>query len=277
MAICRKCGHSNDDNAKFCSGCGARLDIRQSTPPPLVFDLEPDEDTPKSDEKANPHVEKPKQEHTQPKHAHKGAEPPSHETRSSSQSSDFKPRMMHSERRSSPGTLSKSCMLSGCLILLVIFLICGGILAYLMYQDDEKESRSILNSIETPEGIANVEGISGVSLSEDGEASSENAKEGLPLGKEYINKDLKIKIGFSKSEAQDGGEPVYIMYYVDDTQDYQMVEIQPSGKGHYTIFKSDGMTPDGELYIYPGAKKIQLKNKGVDVIFNIADNSSEDN
>jgi hypothetical protein len=67
------------------------------------------------------------------------------------------------------------------------------------------------------------------------------------------------------------------MYYVDDTQDYEMVKIQPSGKGHYTIFKSDGMTPDGELYIYPGAKKIQLKNKGVDVIFNIADNSSEDN
>ena len=253
MAICRKCGHSNDDNAKFCGGCGARLDIRQSTPPPLVFDLEPDEDTPKSDEKANPHVEKPKQEHTQPRHAHKVAEPPSHETRPNSQSSDFKPRMMHSERKSSPGTLSKSCMLSGCLILLVIFIICGGILAYLMYQDDEKESRSILNSIETPEGIANVEGISGVSLSEDGEA------------------------GFSKSEAQDGGEPVYIMYYVDDTQDYEMVEIQPSGKGHYTIFKSDGMTPDGELYIYPGAKKIQLKNKGVDVIFNIADNSSEDN
>ena len=277
MAICRKCGHSNDDNAKFCGGCGARLDIRQSTPPPLVFDLEPDEDTPKSDEKANPHVEKPKQEHTQPRHAHKVAEPPSHETRPNSQSSDFKPRMMHSERKSSPGTLSKSCMLSGCLTLLVIFLICGGILAYLMYQDDEKESRSILNSIETPEGIANVEGISGVSLSEDGEASSENAKEGLPIGKEYINKDLEIKIGFSKSEAQDGGEPVYIMYYVDDTQDYEMVEIQPSGKGHYTIFKSDGMTPDGELYIYPGAKKIQLKNKGVDVIFNIADNSSEDN
>jgi hypothetical protein len=242
-----------------------------------VFDLEPDEDTPKSDEKANPHVEKPKQEHTQPRHAHKVAEPPSHETRPNSQSSDFKPRMMHSERKSSPGTLSKSCMLSGCLILLVIFFICGGILAYLMYQDDEKESRSILNSVETPEGIANVEGISGVSLSEDGEASSENAKEGLPIGKEYINKDLEIKIGFSKSEAQDGGEPVYIMYYVDDTQDYEMVKIQPSGKGHYTIFKSDGMTPDGELYIYPGAKKIQLKNKGVDVIFNIADNSSEDN
>ena len=102
--------------------------------------------------------------------------------------------MMHSERKSSPGTLSKSCMLSGCLILLVIFLICGGILAYLMYQDDEKESRSILNSIETPEGIANVEGISGVSLSEDGEASSENAKEGLPIGKEYINKDLERNI-----------------------------------------------------------------------------------
>ena len=39
MAVCRKCGHSNDDNVKFCGGCGARMDVRRSTPPPLVFDL----------------------------------------------------------------------------------------------------------------------------------------------------------------------------------------------------------------------------------------------
>ena len=47
MAICEKCGHSNDDNVKFCGGCGARMDVRRSTPPPLVFDLEPDEESPK--------------------------------------------------------------------------------------------------------------------------------------------------------------------------------------------------------------------------------------
>ena len=47
MAICEKCGHSNDDNVKFCGGCGARMDVRSSTPPPHVFDTKPDEDTPK--------------------------------------------------------------------------------------------------------------------------------------------------------------------------------------------------------------------------------------
>ena len=68
------------------------------------------------------------------------------------------------------------------------------------------------------------------------------------------------------------------MYYLmDDTQDYEMVEIQPIGKGRYNVFKSDGTTPDGELYIFPGAKKVRLKSKGEDVIFNIADSSSEDN
>lgn len=249
MAICRKCGHSNDDNVKFCGGCGARLDVRQSTPPPLVFDLESDEDSPQAEKREKPQVEEPKQGRTQP-------------------------RMMHAERSHRSGTLSKSCMLSGCLILLVVFLICGGILAYLIFMNDEKEGRSVLNNIETPEGIVNVdniEGISSVSLSEDGE-------EELPVGKEFINRDIKTKIGFSKSEAQDGGEPVYIMYYLmDDTQDYEMVEIQPIGKGRYTVFKSDGTTPDGELYVFPGAKKVRLKSKGEDVIFNIADSSSEDN
>ena len=28
MAICEKSGHSNDDNVKFCGGCGARMDVR---------------------------------------------------------------------------------------------------------------------------------------------------------------------------------------------------------------------------------------------------------
>ena len=187
MAVCRKCGHSNDDNVKFCGGCGARMDVRQSTPPRLVFDLEPDEDAPK-----------------QPKREHRGSVPPPYEPRSASQPSEPKAKKKQVERGNYPGSLSKSCMLKGCLILLVILLVCGGI-AYLMYHDDEKEGRSILNSIETPDDTINIKGISGVSLSEDSEvsegdveASEEVGEEELPIGKEYINREMNTKIGFTK-------------------------------------------------------------------------------
>ena len=84
-------------------------------------------------------------------------------------------------------------MLKGCLVLLVAFLVCGGIMAYLFYQDDEKESRGILDSIETPEDTINIVGVSGVSLSKDSEASEENGEETLPIGKEYINRELYQK------------------------------------------------------------------------------------
>lgn len=257
MAVCRKCGHSNDDNVKFCSGCGARLDIRQSTPPPLVFDLEPDEESPK-----------------QPKREHRGSVPPPYEPRPASHSSEPKPENKYVERNSTPGALSRGCMLKGCLVLLVAFLVCGGIMAYLFYQDDEKESRGILDSIETPEDTINIVGVSGVSLSKDSEASEEVGEEELPIGKEYINREMNTKIGFTKSESS--SKPVYFIYFsTDDKKDHDIVKITPSGKGYYTLFKSDGMTPEAEIYIYPGAEKVRLKSKGIDVIFQTAESFSE--
>ena len=257
MAVCRKCGHSNDDNVKFCGGCGARMDVRQSTPPPLVFDLEPDEESPK-----------------QPKREHRGSVPPPYEPRPASHSSEPKPENKYVERNSTPGALSRGCMLKGCLVLLVAFLVCGGIMAYLFYQDDEKESRGILDSIETPEDTINIVGVSGVSLSKDSEASEENGEETLPIGKEYINRELNTKIGFTKSESS--SKPVYFIYFsTDDKKDHDIVKITPSGKGYYTLFKSDGMTPEAEIYIYPGAEKVRLKSKGIDVIFQTAESFSE--
>ena len=257
MAICEKCGHSNDDNVKFCGGCGARMDVRSSTPPPLVFDLEPDEDAPK-----------------QPKREHRGSVPPPYEPRPASHSSEPKPENKYVERNSTPGALSRGCMLKGCLVLLVAFLVCGGIMAYLFYQDDEKESRGILDSIETPEDTINIVGVSGVSLSKDSEASEENGEETLPIGKEYINRELNTKIGFTKSESS--SKPVYFIYFsTDDKKDHDIVKITPSGKGYYTLFKSDGMTPEAEIYIYPGAEKVRLKSKGIDVIFQTAESFSE--
>ena len=257
MAICEKCGHSNDDNVKFCGGCGARMDVRRSTPPPLVFDLEPDEESPK-----------------QPKREHRGSVPPPYEPRPASQSSEPKPKSKYVERSSTPGSLSRGCMLKGCLVLLVAFLVCGGIMAYLFYQDDEKESRGILDSIETPEDTINIVGVSGVSLSKDSEASEENGEETLPIGKEYINRELNTKIGFAKSESS--SEPVYVVYFsTDDTKGHDIVKISPSGKGHFTLYKSDGMTPDAELYIYPGAEKVRISSKGVEVIFQSAESFSE--
>ena len=256
MAVCRKCGHSNDDNVKFCGGCGARMDVRRSTPPPLVFDLEPDEESPK-----------------QPKREHRGSPPP-YEPRPASHSSEPKPENKYVERNSTPGALSRGCMLKGCLVLLVAFLVCGGIMAYLFYQDDEKESRGILDSIETPEDTINIVGVSGVSLSKDSEASEENGEETLPIGKEYINRELNTKIGFTKSESS--SKPVYFIYFsTDDKKDHDIVKITPSGKGYYTLFKSDGMTPEAEIYIYPGAEKVRLKSKGIDVIFQTAESFSE--
>ena len=213
MAVCRKCGHSNDDNVKFCGGCGARMDVRRSTPPPLVFDLEPDEESPK-----------------QPKREHRGSVPPPYEPRPASHSSEPKPENKYVERNSTPGALSRGCMLKGCLVLLVAFLVCGGIMAYLFYQDDEKESRGILDSIETPEDTINIVGVSGVSLSKDSEASEENGEETLPIGKEYINRELNTKIGFTKSESS--SKPVYFIYFsTDDKKDHDIVKITPSGKG----------------------------------------------
>ena len=264
MAVCRKCGHSNDDNVKFCGGCGARMDVRRSTPPPLVFDLEPDEESPK-----------------QPKREHRGSVPPPYEPRSASQPSEPKPKKKHAEPNSSPGSLSKSCMHKGCLILLVILLICGGIFAYLMYQDDEKEGRSILNSIETPEDTINIKGISDVSLSKDSEvseddveASEEVGEEELPIGKEYINREMNTKIGFTKSESS--SKPVYFIYFsTDDKKDHDIVKITPTGKGYYNLYKSDGMTPEAEIYIYPGAEKVRLRSKGIDIIFQTAESFSE--
>ena len=257
MAICEKCGHSNDDNVKFCGGCGARMDVRRSTPPPLVFDLEPDEESPK-----------------QPKREHRGSVPPPYEPRPASHSSEPKPENKYVERNSTPGALSRGCMLKGCLVLLVAFLVCGGIMAYLFYQDDEKESRGILDSIETPEDTINIVGVSGVSLSKDSEASEENGEETLPIGKEYINRELNTKIGFTKSESS--SKPVYFIYFsTDDKKDHDIVKITPSGKGYYTLFKSDGMTPEAEIYIYPGAEKVRLKSKGIDVIFQTAESFSE--
>ena len=257
MAVCRKCGHSNDDNVKFCGGCGARMDVRRSTPPPLVFDLEPDEESPK-----------------QPKREHRGSVPPPYEPRPASHSSEPKPENKYVERNSTPGALSRGCMLKGCLVLLVAFLVCGGIMAYLFYQDDEKESRGILDSIETPEDTINIVGVSGVSLSKDSEASEENGEETLPIGKEYINRELNTKIGFTKSESS--SKPVYFIYFsTDDKKDHDIVKITPSGKGYYTLFKSDGMTPEAEIYIYPGAEKVRLKSKGIDVIFQTAESFSE--
>ena len=257
MAVCMKCGHSNDDNVKFCGGCGARMDVRRSTPPPLVFDLEPDEESPK-----------------QPKREHRGSVPPPYEPRPASHSSEPKPENKYVERNSTPGALSRGCMLKGCLVLLVAFLVCGGIMAYLFYQDDEKESRGILDSIETPEDTINIVGVSGVSLSKDSEASEENGEETLPIGKEYINRELNTKIGFTKSESS--SKPVYFIYFsTDDKKDHDIVKITPSGKGYYTLFKSDGMTPEAEIYIYPGAEKVRLKSKGIDVIFQTAESFSE--
>lgn len=257
MAVCRKCGHSNDDNVKFCGGCGARMDVRRATPPPLVFDLEPDEESPK-----------------QPKREHRGSVPPPYEPRPASHSSEPKPENKYVERNSTPGALSRGCMLKGCLVLLVAFLVCGGIMAYLFYQDDEKESRGILDSIETPEDTINIVGVSGVSLSKDSEASEENGEETLPIGKEYINRELNTKIGFTKSESS--SKPVYFIYFsTDDKKDHDIVKITPSGKGYYTLFKSDGMTPEAEIYIYPGAEKVRLKSKGIDVIFQTAESFSE--
>ena len=252
MAICEKCGHSNDDN------------VRRSTPPPLVFDLEPDEESPK-----------------QPKREHRGSVPPPYEPRSASQPSEPKPKKKHAEPNSSPGSLSKSCMHKGCLILLVILLICGGIFAYLMYQDDEKEGRSILNSIETPEDTINIKGISDVSLSKDSEvseddveASEEVGEEELPIGKEYINREMNTKIGFTKSESS--SKPVYFIYFsTDDKKDHDIVKITPTGKGYYNLYKSDGMTPEAEIYIYPGAEKVRLRSKGIDIIFQTAESFSE--
>lgn len=257
MAVCRKCGHSNDDNVKFCGGCGARMDVRRSTPPPLVFDLEPDEESPK-----------------QPKREHRGSVPPPYEPRPASQSSEPKPKSKYVERSSTPGSLSRGCMLKGCLVLLVAFLVCGGIMAYLFYQDDEKESRGILDSIETPEDTINIVGVSGVSLSKDSEASEENGEETLPIGKEYINRELNTKIGFTKSESS--SKPVYFIYFsTDDKKDHDIVKITPTGKGYYNLYKSDGMTPEAEIYIYPGAEKVRLKSKGIDVIFQTAESFSE--
>ena len=257
MAVCRKCGHSNDDNVKFCGGCGARMDVRRSTPPPLVFDLEPDEESPK-----------------QPKREHRGSVPPPYEPRPTSHSSEPKPENKYVERNSTPGALSRGCMLKGCLVLLVAFLVCGGIMAYLFYQDDEKESRGILDSIETPEDTINIVGVSGVSLSKDSEASEENGEETLPIGKEYINRELNTKIGFTKSESS--SKPVYFIYFsTDDKKDHDIVKITPSGKGYYTLFKSDGMTPEAEIYIYPGAEKVRLRSKGIDIIFQTAESFSE--
>ena len=266
MAVCRKCGHSNDDNVKFCGGCGARMDVRQSTPPPLVFDLEPDEDAPK-----------PKQ----PKREHKGSVPPPYEPRPASQPSEPKPKKKHAEPSSNSGSLSKSCMHKGCLILLVILLVCGGIMAYLMYQDDEKEGRSILNSIETPEDTINIKGISDISLSKDSEDSEEVVEdseevgeEELPLGKEYINREMNTKIGFTKSESS--SKPVYFIYFsTDDKKDHDIVKITPTGKGYYNLYKSDGMTPEAEIYIYPGAEKVRLRSKGIDIIFQTAESFSD--
>lgn len=257
MAVCRKCGHSNDDNVKFCGGCGARMDVRRSTPPPLVFDLEPDEESPK-----------------QPKREHRGSVPPPYEPRPASHSSEPKPENKYVERNSTPGALSRGCMLKGCLVLLVAFLVCGGIMAYLFYQDDEKESRGILDSIETPEDTINIVGVSGVSLSKDSEASEENGEETLPIGKEYINRELNTKIGFTKSESS--SKPVYFIYFsTDDKKDHDIVKITPTGKGYYNLNKSDGMTPEAEIYIYPGAEKVRLKSKGIDVIFQTAESFSE--
>lgn len=257
MAVCRKCGHSNDDNVKFCGGCGARMDVRRSTPPPLVFDLEPDEESPK-----------------QPKREHRGSVPPPYEPRPASHSSEPKPENKYVERNSTPGVLSRGCMLKGCLVLLVAFLVCGGIMAYLFYQDDEKESRGILDSIETPEDTINIVGVSGVSLSKDSEASEENGEETLPIGKEYINRELNTKIGFTKSESS--SKPVYFIYFsTDDKKDHDIVKITPTGKGYYNLYKSDGMTPEAEIYIYPGAEKVRLKSKGIDVIFQTAESFSE--
>ena len=257
MAICEKCGHSNDDNVKFCGGCGARMDVRRSTPPPLVFDLEPDEESPK-----------------QPKREHRGSVPPPYEPRPASHSSEPKPENKYVERNSTPGALSRGCMLKGCLVLLVAFLVCGGIMAYLFYQDDEKESRGILDSIETPEDTINIVGVSGVSLSKDSEASEENGEETLPIGKEYINRELNTKIGFTKSEGS--SKPVYFIYFsTDDKKDHDIVKITPSGKGYYNLYKSDGMTPEAEIYIYPGAEKVRLRSKGIDIIFQTAESFSE--
>lgn len=257
MAVCRKCGHSNDDNVKFCGGCGARMDVRRSTPPPLVFDLEPDEESPK-----------------QPKREHRGSVPPPYEPRPASHSSEPKPENKYVERNSTPGALSRGCMLKGCLVLLVAFLVCGGIMAYLFYQDDEKESRGILDSIETPEDTINIVGVSGVSLSKDSEASEENGEETLPIGKEYINREMNTKIGFTKSESS--SKPVYFIYFsTDDKKDHDIVKITPTGKGYYNLYKSDGMTPEAEIYIYPGAEKVRLRSKGIDVIFQTAESFSE--
>ena len=233
------------------------MDVRRSTPPPLVFDLEPDEESPK-----------------QPKREHRGSVPPPYEPRPASHSSEPKPENKYVERNSTPGALSRGCMLKGCLVLLVAFLVCGGIMAYLFYQDDEKESRGILDSIETPEDTINIVGVSGVSLSKDSEASEENGEETLPIGKEYINRELNTKIGFTKSESS--SKPVYFIYFsTDDKKDHDIVKITPSGKGYYTLFKSDGMTPEAEIYIYPGAEKVRLKSKGIDVIFQTAESFSE--
>lgn len=257
MAVCRKCGHSNDDNVKFCGGCGARMDVRQSTPPPLVFDLEPDEESPK-----------------QPKREHRGSVPSPYEPRPASHSSEPKPENKYVERNSTPGALSRGCMLKGCLVLLVAFLVCGGIMAYLFYQDDEKESRGILDSIETPEDTINIVGVSGVSLSKDSEASEEVGEEELPIGKEYINREMNTKIGFTKSESS--SKPVYFIYFsTDDKKDHDIVKITPTGKGYYNLYKSDGMTPEAEIYIYPGAEKVRLRSKGIDIIFQTAESFSE--
>jgi hypothetical protein len=85
-----------------------------------------------------------------------------------------------------------------------------------MYQDDEKEGRSILNSIETPEDTINIKGISDVSLSEDDEALEENDEELSEVvsstDPSYTPARYAITAGSDKGkwETLQSGEIVYI-------------------------------------------------------------------
>ena len=254
MAICRKCGHQNDDNSKFCGACGARIDVKRSD-----SDLPPQYDNPK------PKQEEPKPRYEEPK----------------ARSAGYQPRTMSSKQQgtsSNAGKMSKSC---GCLILMVILLI-GGIIAYIMFEDSAADTKKMLGQIETPDSVikvGHIKSVSSVSTSEEEDESFDPSIEpggvDLPVDKEFINKENGIKIGFSESISKDG-KPVYYLHYIQDgAQGREIREIYPIKKGRYSIFNRDGETIDGEVYVYPSYKKILITSKGENVIYKTADSFSE--
>ena len=182
MAICRKCGHHNDDNSKFCGACGARIDVKRSD-----SDLPPRYDNHKSQQ------EEPKARYEEPK----------------ARSAGYQPRTMSSKQQgtsSNAGKMSKSC---GCLILMVILLI-GGIIAYIMFEDSAADTKKMLGQIETPDSVikvGHIKSVSSVSTSEEEDENFDPSIEpggvDLPVDKEYINKENGIKIGFAESIGKD--------------------------------------------------------------------------